>query len=104
MKCFSIKADELKENKELSSKFKNPLELLINLLKQNFEDCEDIQGTFILNGNWYSPSKFSKTYRLGTPTFEPNQFNEKEGLKDPTNNFNFLTIGFRKIIKEVGNK
>lgn len=92
-KNYDIKTENVKDDKEFNTAFK----MLVNLLKKNFEDCDDIQVSSNYCGNANAPSQKKKSYRLWNAKFTPDAF---DGLSDALNNFTFLTIGFRKIKKK----
>ena len=84
---YSIKNEDLKE-----TKYKNAFHTLVHVLKDNFKDCEEIQLTNNHSGNFYSPSQKHKSFRLGTPNFNPDQFKD---LSDAEQNFTLITIAFK---------
>ncbi len=85
---YSLKNEELK-----GTKHENAFHTLVKALKDNFADCEDIQLTNNYSGTFYSPFQKKKSSRLGTPHFNPDQF---EDLSDVHENFSLLTIAFRR--------
>lgn len=95
---YSFKNEDLK-----GTKYENAFHTLVKALKDNFKDCEDIQLTNNHSETFFSPSQKKKTFRLGSPHFNPDQF---KNLSDALENFSLITIAFKRhkpsnIIEEM---